>query len=125
MPDIGLIYENNRIRLEAPKHALHLSKGVIQNVFPENHLKNEVPTPGPCFELNAKLPGRMSGSPIFGADGAVVRGVVSRSSSGERHGYGAMLGPSMHLPLNGDETTIAKLMRAKSEGIPEVIGQGL
>jgi hypothetical protein len=43
----------------------------------------------------------MSGAPIFGAQGAVIRGIVSRSFSNECHAFGAMLGPAMHLELGG------------------------
>jgi hypothetical protein len=66
----------------------------------------------------------MSGAPIFGADGAVVRGVVSRSFSGEEQAYGAMLGPAMHLPL-GEDRTFRKIMETGNEGIPVVHGADL
>jgi len=101
-----------------------VSVGEVMSVFPENHLKRDVPTPGPCFDFDAKIPGKMSGGPIFGAQGAVVRGVVSRSFSGERHAFGAMLGPAMRLPL-GENTTLKSLMESGSEGIAQVQSQGL
>jgi len=66
----------------------------------------------------------MSGAPILGADGAVVRGVVSRSFSGERHAYGSMIGPAMHLPLR-DNISFEALMKMGSEGIAQVQGSGL
>jgi len=94
------------------------------NVFPENHLNKDVPTPGPCFDFSARIPGKMSGGPVFGAEGAVVRGVISRSFSGETHAYGAMLGPVMQLPLS-DNTSLRTLMNAGKDGIPQVQGPGL
>jgi hypothetical protein len=33
---------------------IYVSVGEVMSVFPENHLKREVPTPGPCFDFNAK-----------------------------------------------------------------------
>jgi hypothetical protein len=66
----------------------------------------------------------MSGGPILGAQGAVVRGVVSRSFSGETHAYGAMLGPTMDLPLDAG-TTLNSLMASGNEGIPKIQGKGL
>ena len=95
------------------------------NVFPNNGGENkEVRTPGPCFDFNAKIPGKMSGSPIFGGEGAVVRGVVSGSFSGEAHAFGAMLGPTMHLPLVGTRT-LKSIMDSGSEGMAKLHGQGL
>jgi Trypsin-like peptidase domain len=91
--------ENGMPLIKYFKHDLYVSIGEVAAVFPENHLKKDVPTPGPCFDFRAKIPGKMSGGPILGADGAVTRGVVSRSFSGERHAYGAMLGPVMRLSL--------------------------
>jgi hypothetical protein len=87
-----------------PQQELYVSVGDIMETFPENHIQRAVPTPGPCFDFKARIPGKMSGGPIFGAQGAVVRGVVSRSFSGEQHAYGAMLGPTMDMPLIGTKT---------------------
>jgi hypothetical protein len=97
-------------------------------VFPQNHLRQEVSTPGPCFDFKAKIPGKMSGAPIFGAGGSVIRGVVSRSFSGEHHAYGAMLGPAMDLGMETDtgvSQTLRSLMNTGSEGIARVQGAGL
>src|ERR1700737_2728112 len=103
---------------------LYVSVGEVMQMFPQNHFQKDVPTPGPCFDFKAKIPGKMSGGPIFGAEGSVVRGGVSRSFSGETHSYGAMLGPAMHLPL-GDNMTLKKLMDSGMEGIAQVQGPGL
>lgn len=103
---------------------LFVSVGEALDNYPENHLRKEVPTPGPCFDYRAKVPGRMSGAPIFGGDGAVVRGVVSRSFSGERHAFGAMLGPAMHFPVV-EGRTVREMMESGEEGILRIQGQGL
>ena len=54
----------------------------------------------------------------------MVRGVVSRSFSGESHAFGAMLAPVLHLPL-GDGKTLKELMEAGTEGIAKVQGPGI
>lgn len=105
-------------------HDLYVSIGNVTTVFPDNHLKKEVPTPGPCFDFQAKIPGGMSGGPILGANGMVTRGVVSRSYTGEKQASGAMLGPMMHLPLLENET-LKSMMDLGNEGIPVVQGQDL
>jgi hypothetical protein len=118
MPDIQMD------EISELRNDLYVTVGNVMDVFPNNHISREVPTPGPCFDFSAKVPGKMSGAPIFGADGAVVRGVVSRSFSGERHAYGAMIGPAMHLPV-GEDTTLWALMERGNEGISKVRGLGL
>ncbi len=124
MKDIPLKTKNGDWVLENFDDELFVSVGEILDTFPENHLKKEVPTPGPCFDFNAKIPGKMSGGPIFGAKGAIVRGVVSRSFSGEKHAYGSMLGPIMQLPLGGDET-LKSMIASGKEGIAQIHGAGL
>lgn len=124
MEDIQLKRKNGKQIICEFEHDLFVSVGEISEVFPENHLKKEVPTPGPCFDFRAKIPGKMSGGPVFGAKGAVIRGVVSRSFSGERHSYGAMLGPVFHLPLMKD-ATLKSLKESGDEGIGDIQGQGL
>lgn len=103
---------------------IYVSVGNVMNIFPENHLRRDVPAPGPCFDFNAKIPGKMSGGPILGAQGSVIRGVVSRSFSGESHAFGSMLGPTMYLSL-GESRTLKSLMQAGTEGIAQVQGPGL
>lgn len=124
MEDIPLQRRNERIVVPDFKQDLYVSVGEAMNVFPDNHQRKEVPTPGPCFDFRAKVPGKMSGGPIFGGDGAVVRGVVSRSFSGEKHTFGAMLGPVMHLPVT-ETLTLRNMMDSGSEGIPKVQGVDL
>ncbi len=124
MPDISISVKEEEISHSKPQDELFVSVGDVMDVFHDNHLSKDVPTPGPCFDFGAKIPGKMSGAHIFGADGAVVRGVVSRSFSGEKHAYGAMIGPAMHLPLN-DKNTLNTLMKNGCDGIPHVQGAGL
>lgn len=128
MDDIPIAMIGGELRIEKFQSELHVSRGHVSNVFPSNHHRKEVPTPGPCFDFDAKIPGKMSGAPIFGAQGAVVRGVVSRSYSGQRHAYGAMLGPVMQLTLDEpgiSGRTLKSLMEAGNEGIAKVFGPGL
>jgi hypothetical protein len=124
MDDIAIGNRNGQLSIGNFVQDIYVSVGEVMNIFPDNHVRQDVPTPGPCFDFKAKIPGKMSGGPILGAEGSVVRGVVSRSFSGETHSFGAMLGPAMHLPL-GDNMTLKILMESGSEGIAQVQGQGL
>jgi hypothetical protein len=124
MDDIPFRVKDGRVILQPFTHDLYVSVGDVMTLFPQNHVEPVVSTPGPCFDFKAKIPGKMSGGPIFGADGAVVRGVVSRSFSGESHGYGAMLGPIMHLAL-GERGTLKDLMDSGNEGIARFKGRGI
>jgi hypothetical protein len=124
MDDIPIEYRNGVPAIPEFAHDIWVSVGEVMSVYPQNLLRKEVPAPGPCFDFRAKIPGKMSGGPIMGADGAVVRGVVSRSFSGESHAFGAMLAPVMQLPL-GDGPTLKALMKAGTEGIARVQGAGI
>ena len=124
MDDIPIENRGEGLMASDFKQDLYISVGEVMDVFPENHKKKDVPTPGPCFDFKAKVPGKMSGGPIMGAGGAVARGVVSRSFSGEKHAYGAMLGPVMHLPLSKG-ISLKEMMNSDNEGIAKVQGQGL
>lgn len=128
MPDIQLKPNSDSLAERNPNTDIYVSVGKVIRTFPQNHIEKEVSTPGPCFDFNARIPGKMSGAPIFGAKGAVVRGVVSRSFSGEQHAFGSMLGPAMHLPLNEPgiaNRTLADLLRSGNEGMSRVEGVGL
>jgi hypothetical protein len=124
MEDIPIGQADGRPMVQEPKLDLYVSTGEVIEVFPQNHLNKEIPTPGPSFDFRARIPGKMSGSPVFGARGSVVRGVVSRSFSGEKHAFGCMIGPVMTLPF-ADGRSLRTLMEAGNEGIPVVRGQGL
>ena len=124
MNDICVEKEAGRLMAPDFEQNLYVSVGEVMDVFPNNHQQKDVPTPGPCFDFRAKVPGKMSGGPILGGDGAVVRGVISRSFSGEKHAYGAMLGSVMQLPLAEDKT-LRGMMDSGNEGITKIQGAGL
>jgi len=124
MEDIPIEYIDGRPKLGKFVHELFVSYGEVTEIYPDNHIKKEVPTPGPSFDFLARIPGKMSGAPIFGAQGAIIRGVVSRSFQDEKHASGCMIGPVMWLPLLGDNS-LKKLMDAGTEGITVARGQGL
>ena len=124
MQDVPIDYVAGRAQIPEFEWELHVSTGEVMDVFPLNHLNKDVPTPGPCFDFKARIPGKMSGSPIFGAKGAIIRGVVSRSFSGEKHAFGCMIGPAMKLRFR-DGNSLEKLMLDGNEGIAVVQGQGL
>ena len=58
--------------------SLHVSKGRIEERFPDNHQSKAVSTPGPCFSIGAEYPGGMSGSPILDDERIYVHGIVSK-----------------------------------------------
>jgi hypothetical protein len=124
MDDIPLEAIDGKLTIQAFDQDIYVSVGEVADVFPQNHQQKVVPTPGPCFDFRALIPGKMSGGPILGAQGAVLRGVVSRSSFPNDYAYGAMLGPVMHAPLDGDKT-LKDLMDIGTEGIAKIIGGGL
>lgn len=124
MKDIPITYVDGRPILGKFDWELYVSVGEVTEVYPMNHVEKQVPTPGPCFAFRARIPGKMSGSPIFGANGAVIRGVVSASFSGERDATGCMLGPVTTLPLLNGES-LGSLLRGGKEGMAVINGQGL
>ena len=124
MDDIPVQFVDGQPQISDFQWEMYVSVGEVVETFPENHLSKSVPAPGPSFDFRARIPGKMSGSPIFGARGSVVRGVVSRSFSGEKHAFGSLLGPSLTLPLNG-RGSLKAIMDAGTDGIAVVRGQGL
>lgn len=124
MKDISVEYTDGLPKLAEFKHELYVSFGEVTALYPENHIKKDVPTPGSSFDFQASVLGKMSGAPIFGTQGAVIRGVVSRSFQSEKHASGCMIGPVMTLPLGGGNS-LKHLMDAGTEGISIVRGRGL
>lgn len=124
MENIPIRYEDGRVILSHFKQDLYVSVGTITAVHHDNKVTRRVTTPGPCFEFEARIPGKMSGSPILGGDGVVIRGVVSKSFSGERGASGALLGPATHFPIF-DHLSIKDMMLDGSEGIPIIQGADL
>tara|TARA_R100000365_G_C2748234_1_gene79278 strand:- start:3890 stop:4954 length:1065 start_codon:yes stop_codon:yes gene_type:complete len=128
MPDIQINPETGRIADGDFRLETYVTAGNILQTFPQNHVAKEVSTPGPCFDFNARVPGKMSGAPVFGGQGAVIRGVVSRSFSGEEHAYGAMLGPAMDLPMDEPDASgrsLRTLLENGNEGMTLARGVGL
>ncbi len=129
MADIPVNYKDDTMSFGGFSADLYVSIGAVSEVFPMNSTERNAPLmPGPCFEFRANIPGKMSGAPVFGGGGAVIRGVVSRSWQDGRDASGAMLGPVMDLPLNEQQTherTLRSLMEQGNEGIAKVHGMGL
>lgn len=102
---------------------LHVAHGRILERFPDNDLKQEVRTPGPCFSASLRLPPGMSGSPIFDDERIYVHGVVSgglQDRCGPTDlGYGSMLSASMALPIEFlDHKSLIDLI---SEGVQGMV----
>jgi hypothetical protein len=125
MEDIPVSYVDGRPCLGAFEWELYVSVGEVTEVYPLNHAENkQVKTPGPCFAFRARIPGKMSGSPIFGAKGAVIRGVVSSSYSGEKDATGCMIGPVTTLAFPNGQS-LGSLLQGGKDGMAVVNGQGL
>ncbi|MGM4958205.1 S1 family peptidase [Bradyrhizobium barranii] len=104
---------------------LTVSVGSVTTIYPDNMTEKQNSTPGPNFEFDAKIPGKMSGSPILVGDGIITKGVVSRSlGSTENHASGCLIAPMMSLPLIADKS-LSDLMKSGNEGIANFLGAGL
>ena len=100
--------------LAAYQPSLVVSVGSVTNIYPDNITKKEATTPGPCFEFDAKIPGKMSGAPILVGSGIITKGVVSRSWQDERRASGGLIAPMMGLSLaNGKASSKSCGMAAK------------
>jgi hypothetical protein len=104
---------------------LIVSVGSVTSIYPDNMTEKQNSTPGPNFEFDAKIPGKMSGSPILVGTGIITKGVVSRSlGSNENHASGCLIAPMMSLPLI-DNKSLLDLMKSGNEGIANFQGAGL
>jgi hypothetical protein len=104
---------------------LIVSVGSVTTIYPDNMTEKQNSTPGPNFEFDAKIPGKMSGSPILVGGGIITKGVVSRSlGSTENHASGCLIAPMMSLPLVANKS-LSDLMRSGNEGIANFLGAGL
>jgi hypothetical protein len=104
---------------------LVVSVGSVTTIHPDNMTEKQNSTPGPNFEFNARIPGKMSGSPILVGGGIITKGVVSRSlGSNENHASGCLIAPMMNLPLVGGKSLL-DLMNGGNEGIAKFVGPGL
>lgn len=103
---------------------LVVSVGSVTGIISDNVTEKKNATPGPNFEFNAKIPGKMSGSPILVGGGIITKGVVSRSWQDENHASGCLIAPVMNMPLLGGKSLL-ELMRNGEEGIGHFVGAGL
>jgi len=101
-----------------------VSVGSVTTILADNIAEKRNATPGPNFEFNARIPGKMSGGPILVGGGVLTKGVVSRSWQNENHATGCLIAPMMSLPLVGKESLL-ELQRTGNEGIAQVQGRGL
>jgi hypothetical protein len=104
--------------------ALIVSVGSVTNIYPDNITKKEATTPGPCFEFDAKIPGKMSGAPILVGSGIITKGIVSRSWQEEKRASGGLIAPMMHLPLANGKSLL-RLVQEGNEGMAQIMGDGL
>ena len=104
---------------------LVVSVGSVTAIYHDNVTERQNSTDGPNFEFNAKIPGKMSGSPILVGGGIITKGVVSRSlGSNDNHASGCLVASMMNLPLI-DKKSLLDLMRDGKEGIAQFIGGDL
>ena len=107
------------------KFNLHVSTGKIIERFTDNFETKSVPTPGACFSASLKLPGGMSGSPIFDDERIYVHGVVSKGWEDENgptdFGFGSMLASSLNIPIKlMAGKTLIDLMKTDEHGISKL-----
>ena len=96
----------------------------LTNIYPDNITKKEATTPGPCFEFDAKIPGKMSGAPILVGSGLITKGVVSRSWQNERRASGGLIAPMMGLSLANGKSLL-QIMQDGNEGMARMMGRDL
>jgi hypothetical protein len=103
---------------------LVVSVGSVTTIYPDNIIEKQNSTPGPNFEFNAKIPGKMSGAPILVGSGILTKGVVSRSWQDDNYASGCLVAPVMNLPLVGGKSLV-QMMNSGEEGIPRMMGHDL
>lgn len=104
---------------------LVVSVGSVTNVYHDNITVKQTTVPGPCFEFDAKIPGKMSGSPILVGSGILTKGVVSRSwGEDEKHASGCLIAPIMGLELI-NKKSLLDFMKNGNEGIALTSGPDL
>ena len=113
--------EMRNIRLSGDDYQpeLIVSVGSVTAIHPDNITEKQNSTPGPNFEFNAKIPGKMSGSPILVGGGILTKGVVSRSWQDDNHASGCLVAPMMNLSLPRGKSLL-NMMRAGEEGIAQI-----
>jgi hypothetical protein len=125
---IGYAEMNKTFRMGDDKYQpeLVVSVGAVTKVFPDNITEKQTFTPGPNFQFDAKIPGRMSGAPILVGSGILTKGVVSSSmGSGTNDANGCLIAPVMSLPLSQrGGKSLRELQANGNEGIAQFHGRG-
>lgn len=97
---------------------LIVSVGSVTAIYPDNVTDKKNSTDGPNFEFNAKIPGKMSGSPILVGGGIITKGVVSRSfGSDENHASGCLIASMMNFRVI-DKESLIDLMKNETMELP-------
>jgi len=125
MHDVELTQVQDGVLSGDFKFNLHVSTGKIIERFTDNFETKSVPAPGACFSASLKLPGGMSGSPIFDDERIYVHGVVSKGWEDENgptdFGFGSMLAYSLNLPIKlMEDKTLIDLMKNNEHGISKL-----
>ena len=126
MRDIDLKSKDPRVAFGDFKFDLHVSSGIVHERYPDNLQTRTASVPGPCFSATLKLPGGMSGSPIFDDENIYVHAVVSKgledANGPTNFGYGSMIASSLSLPIAYlDGKSIFDLIREGNHGIPQIL----
>jgi hypothetical protein len=109
---------------QEPEPELVVSVGSVINIYADNLTEKRSPTPGPSFDFDATIPGKMSGSPILVGSGILAKGVVSRSWHGENHASGCLIAPILGIQTPMGKSLL-ELMTAGNEGIANFRGSGI
>lgn len=115
---------NIRLKGDDYQPELFVSVGAVTNVLSDNITTKQNATPGPNFEFDAKIPGKMSGGPILVGGGIITKGVVSRSWQNESHASGCLIAPMMTMPVV-DGKSLLDLQQGGNEGIARIQGPDL
>lgn len=108
----------------------YLTRGNVTNRLPNNHIDKQVLSPGPCFQLAAKVPSGMSGSPVFDAEGIYVHGLASTGWQGvngtlESDSCCSMIAPICELPLGAlGGKSIYDMLADQNGGMVKIFAPG-
>lgn len=108
----------------------HLTRGNVAKRLPNNHIDRLVPSPGPCFQFEAKMASGMSGSPVFDAEGIYVHGLASSIWQGENgslqnDSYCSMIAPICEVPLRAlGGRSIYQMLNDQRGGMVKIFAPG-